>query len=367
MTEHSAAALCVYEKTVKLTMKKFAKMIIGILCCALMLAACQASKPAKGSLSQVRPTLPQPGTEPVQTDATEPAPVETTLPAQASPELDALREEMGEDCLFAAAYLGVVETPEADLRGWIAENQPELTAKLPFVTQIPQERILGTEGELYLVIPKDPQAEVSVEFMAAGEGDPIRYQAQTGDPILVFCNAPGDAETLVWILSAKGEVYWQPQCAEDGRRQILPREGWDISVYEEIGEDPIRDRLEKGWVLPDQQMLHNSDWTADATRDGKPVWLFMYLRANGTADISWVWQGSTETQEVYTGTWRLYYEGRAFLALELTDPMGTTIQETLPVVISPDGMNLLLGEGAGHLPADPLENGATAEFERSIG
>ena len=94
---------------------------------------------------------------------------ETTAPAQPAPapSPDALRQEMaGTGQLFAVAYLGYHENVDSDLPAdpfaAMLEQAPQLCREYPFLLRIPEERVIGTGGELYCIVPLDPDATVAV-------------------------------------------------------------------------------------------------------------------------------------------------------------------------------------------------------------
>ena len=105
---------------------------------ALLLAGCAQTPPAA--------TTAPPATQP-------PA---TTVPAETEPSegeiaLTSLRQAMVETpAKFAVAFLGYHNTPDSDApenpQAILPETAPQLCADLPFLLEIPQERVIGEHG-----------------------------------------------------------------------------------------------------------------------------------------------------------------------------------------------------------------------------
>ena len=79
-----------------------------------------------------------------------------------------LRKSMAEvpDYIFAAAYIGSAaggpDDFELPIQEWVSKAAPELCAQYPFVRNIPRERVVGSGGSLFCVVPRDPNASVVV-------------------------------------------------------------------------------------------------------------------------------------------------------------------------------------------------------------
>ena len=102
---------------------------------------------------------------------TEPKPTETEPPTTencvADPSLTSFRQAMVDTPnVFAVAYLGYPEVVGEDLQSdpfaIMQENAYWLCEDLPFLMEIPQDRIVGENGELYCIVPRDENATVTV-------------------------------------------------------------------------------------------------------------------------------------------------------------------------------------------------------------
>ena len=105
--------------------------------------------------------------------AESPVPAETVTAEQpgapVSPEasLTSLRQAMVETPqLFAVAYFGYHDPMDSDAPvdpyTVMREQAPELCKDLPFLTEIPAERVIGNHGDLFCIVPLDADATVDV-------------------------------------------------------------------------------------------------------------------------------------------------------------------------------------------------------------
>lgn len=133
--------------------------------------------------------------------------------------LEAFRQSMSDTTyLFAGAYLGTSDTiTEGYMEEYLYTNYPELVENMPFLRGIPQDRIIGTNGELYCVIPRDKNS--TIEIIALGEDENYdivemeqRYYTNSGEPLLVFCNSGGFApDVKIVITDSNGNTAtWCP-------------------------------------------------------------------------------------------------------------------------------------------------------------
>ena len=107
-----------------------------------------------------------------------------------------LRKSMAEvpDYIFAAAYIGSAaggpDDFELPIQEWVSKAAPELCAQYPFVRNIPRERVVGSGGSLFCVVPRDPNASVVVNRIQwnekAGGYDNVEvlYRSESGEPFL---------------------------------------------------------------------------------------------------------------------------------------------------------------------------------------
>ena len=125
----------------------FAALLSGIL---LLTAGCTDSSEAPDATT-VPPTV-------SQKDDT--AAVEQTDAVSADTSLVSLRQAMVETPqLFAVAYFGYHDTLDSDAPvdpyAAMREQAPELYKDLPFLPEIPAERVIGNHGDLFCIVPLD--------------------------------------------------------------------------------------------------------------------------------------------------------------------------------------------------------------------
>ena len=342
----------------------FPKMAALVLLC-LLLTGCKSID------------FPPASAKPQNTTATTPS----APPAE--PSLQILRQAMaGTPELFAVAYLGQVDEP-TDISAYILENNPQLLQNYPFIGQIPQDRILGTIGEVYCIIPRDKDAAVLVSQMVWNANNDfvtgsILYRAESGSPFILLCNSSSyGLDTQITVATPKGDTAnWFPGIDDSFTVSLPwdPEEGelaWDISLYEAGPRDIYHQWYQEGWTLPYEETLEGTQWVSTGTGpDGREARITLVLNRNGTATLSWQYTGSA-TQEYFSGTWSAWLEHRAFLQLTLQRTGGVlhngaaSLSDSFAVLLSPQGDKLLLGfsyYGSG-LPLDPVEKDVLAIFE----
>ena len=90
-------------------------------------------------------------------------------PEKAEAGLVLLRACMAEDDQLAGAvaYLGQREPNDrSSMTEWLLENSGDLVSELPFLLEIPAERVLGGEsGKLYCIAPRDESTSLAVNHV----------------------------------------------------------------------------------------------------------------------------------------------------------------------------------------------------------
>ena len=138
-------------------MKKKTRIFAALLSGILLLAGCAGSSEDLNTT-----TVPPTAAQEENTVAAEQADA-----ASAEESLVSLRQAMVETPqLFAVAYFGYHDTlgsdAPADLYGVMRAQAPELCRDLPFLTEIPAERVIGDHGDLFCIVPLDENATVAV-------------------------------------------------------------------------------------------------------------------------------------------------------------------------------------------------------------
>lgn len=273
-----------------------------------------------------------------------------------SEKLTALRQQMDEPELFAVSCLGRTEAAwSGDGRALLQKLCPGELSKYPFLEEIPPERIVGSYGDLYCIVPKEEASSLTVNrltWTADGEewkeetGEEL-YHSESGEPILLFCNEEGyldRTDVEVWITDADGgEIRWKPVFL-DGISVLLPVDGKghyaarDFTSYgPEKPEDYQSWIAESDWYVPTVDELEDTSWTAQTfPPDDDPASYTLSLYGNadgysgyaGEAILSWCYGGDWEMQEEYNGWWGFVEKDqKAFLHLELGRIGGVQYQE----------------------------------------
>lgn len=302
-------------------------MLAALLVCGIVMTAGCALKPADPSKTTTGIAQP-----PSPTGETQ-----TTAPTQIlfDSSLSALRQAMAETPqTFAVAYFGCPEIidrdAQADPFAILQENAYRLCKDLPFLTEIPQDRIVGETGDLYCIVPKDENATVAVnKGVWVGDSGQLLYQEviyrrESGEPILLFCNSDGwEPDTEVVITDSDGTVTtWYPQL--DDNKCVMPlrnhnREDlfFDFSPYREMLMAKHSQLKDAQWVLPTAEMLAGSAWQwTGYLKDYREVRYRLEFQEE-TLSVFWK-DGIDETGHEYLyAPWELTYdEGFATLAID---------------------------------------------------
>jgi len=306
-------------------MKKRCRFVAILLCCLLLfMAGC--AKPIK---------LPEVPT----TEATE----ETAKPTEqnlAEATLNSLRQAMVETPqVFAVAYFGYQDNWDSDIpvdpfEAMQAET-PQLCEDLPFLLNIPQERIVGEYGELYCIVPLDTDASVAI---SRGSWDEINeeyiyeesvYFSESGEPILLFCNGEGwEPDTQVFISGPSGEMIWYPMLDDndcpmslwdDNRDELF----LDFSSYREMLVKDHRELEDDEWVKPTEEFLIGTTWVWEGwTKDSREVSYEVTFDVD-TLSVRWNDGIDAEDHEYPDALWELTYEdGYAVLSIDFREMAG---------------------------------------------
>ena len=129
----------------------------------------------------------------------------------------------------AAAYLGLREMgDQTELTDWLREDCADLTSELPFLLEIPSERVLGAGyGKLFCIVPRDENTSLAVNHVTwqmMGNGlhpvaDEVLYREEYAEPVLVFAD-PEEPDKEVNLVTNDGvAAIWYPQ--EDGYGNLI--------------------------------------------------------------------------------------------------------------------------------------------------
>ena len=178
---------------------------IRILVAALLICVLVCAPGCKNELPVPTGTLPLPTTGPKPTETVPP----TTEVSAGDASLVSLRQVLVETPqLFAVAYFGYQEIIDQDMQAdpfkIMQKNAYWLSKDLPFLMDIPQDRIVGETGELYCIVPRDENATVAVNRGIWDDDggqqlyENVIYRSESGEPILLFCNGSGWERIQKW-------------------------------------------------------------------------------------------------------------------------------------------------------------------------
>ena len=318
--------------------RKSCRQLLSVLliCCVFFMTACTGKQEEPTDPPADNTVQTKPAGSGKETNSTEPG-QETDPTESGDPELLALRQSMtGTSQLFTVAYFGYHETMDSDLPvdpfAVMQACAPQLCLDLPFLLEIPQERIIGTGGELYCVIPLDPEACVKVDRGTWDENaeeyiyEETLYAAESGEPFLIFCNNAGwSPDTRVTISGNAPEVCWYPEVNICQYVEPLANENWellfmDISPYEEMLYNRYSDMVMSGWIVPTADILAGYSWNGN----WDPRWYGSQISfQEDTCEIRWN-DGIDEEDHIYSGAkWDLSYsEGLAVLTIDMAEFAG---------------------------------------------
>ena len=302
-------------------MEKIHRLVAGLLSVILLFTA-GCSKPIE---------LPEKPPADVAT-----VPTETTKSTFEDTSLVSLRSAMvGTPQVFAVAYFGYHETGlPIDPFEVMQENAPQLCADLPFLLDIPPERIIGESGELFCIVPLDENAIVAVskgmwfDDIKQCMYEESLYFSESGEPILVFCNSAGfEPDVQVFISGSSGEVFWYPMiddnlCAIPVRNDNGDMLFYDFSPYREMLVNRYRS-MGDGWTVPTADILRGSTWCWDGfLKDGREVSYQLSFHGD-TLSVQWN-DGIDEESHVYRDAhWELTNEEDfAILSIDFREMAG---------------------------------------------
>lgn len=264
--------------------------------------------------------------------------------ADADASIDALRENINQSTAkFGVAYIGYFDGSAADetsidFTQWFEAESSSLAACCPFISEIDENHIIGTEGHLYCIIAGSDEATVAVNDLNSGE---TLYRSENGDPILLFCSKDGNsqkADAAVTIKAADGsECRWEPVLDENGHPQLLigsEREllSWDFTATSaEDGDFDLESWLADGWLGPTGTGLaydeNGTDWWISTWDNSASYCLSFKLGEtngdNGEVILKCFYADNPEVQAQWKGSWRIETEmeqpSRLYIDMSLTD------------------------------------------------
>ena len=286
---------------------------------------------------------------------------EAADPEKAKESLEMLQTSMeySQQTAGAAAYLGFREQGDSmPLTEWIQSNCSGLAEEMPFILNIPDERILGEGcGDLYCIVPRDENTSLSVnrvkwktvDYGVWPVAEEVLYREEYAQPVLVFVNFEqwrDEPDIEVILVTNDGvEVKWCPQIDEYGTLVIPTGQYYvpvlmDFTAFGDMTGLGYPDSWElpedSNWLPPTDQGLADTTWTCEH-------WLLELRRGNGdlgysgTANLYYRENGE-QYDIVYSGMWRMEKD---CLRMELSDG-DNYIEGNFPVQINPSGEHLYI-------------------------
>ena len=290
------------------------------------------------------------------TNESRPSPQFNSKPEEAA--LVLLRNSMAysDQIAGAVAYLGFREQSEkAPLPEWLRENCAGLVSEMPFLLDIPAERVLGAGwGDLYCIVPRDENTSLAVNHVtweSLGNGvwpvpGEVLYREECAQSVLIFVNYEqwrDEPDTEIVLVTNDGvEVKWLPLTDEYGISIVPTGENYlpmlmDFGIWGYVtGLDYPEDWEPSGddwWLPPTDWGLAYTNWTCEhwyiefGWGDSDPDY-------SGRIDLYHQPEDGQEYAYSYSGIWRM--EGDC-LYLDLSDGAGTRMSGSFPVLIDPSG------------------------------
>lgn len=237
-----------------------------------------------------------------------------------------LRGEMSDEKGFAVSYFGYAfDVAGNGIYDFINESVPSFSEKYPFVTSIPEERVIGDGyGDLFCIVPRDEAATVAVNRVVLDEeGNPyyenVVYRSESGEPVLVYCNVSGyEPDTQVNVIDSQGNIFtWYPQLDDTLCVTQLYADYnefiYDFTEYEEWLMNKYSLCREDGWIIPEREQLIGSCWTEEEyLLDGRVMKYYFEIHEN-TIYVEWN-DGIDVEDHIYTNAeWELYNDGEIAL------------------------------------------------------
>ena len=230
------------------------------------------------------------------------------------PHLDNFRDVLGTDDFCAAAYLGYLDGSYDEILAHI-ERLGVLEA-FPFL-EIPEENYIGVDGgELYAIVPADPDATVTV---CAAVLDEANYTVTAGQelarftggvPVLLKCNVSEIVPNVVLQITVDGKTTTCSPGLSGENGQLVQTEGvYDFSPYDVLSDDT---EDEAGSAVG---VFCNKWLTTERNPAGDPVVMCLHLLPDGTAEYA-CGIANSAFSEKFAGTWT-YDAGKDMLRLAL--------------------------------------------------
>jgi hypothetical protein len=261
--------------------------------------------------------------------------------------------------VMAVAYLGYFDMePEGGVMTFLREEFPAWLAQMDFVEQIPEERIFGSYGSLWLVVPRDGNANVAVNRVSlTGDShfpvEEVLYSRNAGEPVLILADYNDNSTLSVVVTDSTGAgVIWYPTL---GQTEALPEggpTGYQVADFTPMSEKSEYELYQRnGWHSPAADELMDSFWLSDygwgleLLSDSEESALLYCVDAEGAYTIT------------HVGSWTME-DDQLLLELSPMQPDGAPVSGAFPVLLDPWGDGWLWfgrSEDGSALPGFPKD------------
>lgn len=294
----------------------------------------------------------------------------------------------------AVAYLGQREQGDSSsLTDWLRENNSALISEMPFLLDIPAERVLGAGyGDLYCIVPRDENTSLAVNHITwesygngiHSEADEVLYREECAQPVLVFVDADEPDIEIILVTNEGVSLDWIPQIDEygypivpiwdDGEAMLMDfavfgytngfdySDQWDFENRDpdDSGWEPAGDDW---WLPPTDAGLEDTTWVcdrwmmefvADDSEPGYAGWVYIYFQP----------EDYQEYELIRAGVWRMEDD---CLRLHLHVPVEDSLDAAFPILVSPSGEEMYFqrartGEGVPFLSDGQDSIGLTLSY-----
>lgn len=379
-------------------MKKLLQVVLVVLmACAVLLTGCTGKPQAPTTEPSAATSAQKPkpdGGKDKETTATEnttaaaenteaTSPTDETEPPQTQPvtepeialTVDVLRRQLEDQGKrFAVAYLGYMTYTDETVWDFLDNRNYDALAALPCLGEVPDTNICCTApyGEVYCILPVDPEAQVTVYGWETDDGenftyDRLVYEGTGAAPTLVVCNTSFNPDFLVSIDFSDGTTYeWFPQL--DDYYFVMGYWGGEMSDsmdgYDTLDVSPYHHMLLADYYTmlnaedgtdfaPTAQDLIGTGWYEDGYDLNGNYYMYKMLLDDGTMDVYWCYGETYEVYEYQDAPWTLEHrDGVAVLTVDFGYFAGVK------------SYNLLMSEGMIYTAVDATGGPIANQWER---
>lgn len=181
---------------------------------------------------------------------------------------------------FAVCYLGYFDKYSLEE---ITKANKRLSSDFEFLSEIQSERIIGSGGELYLVVG-NAETDVAVNLLKEdGEVSEILYKGDLSEPIMVFANGGAFAPDTQIVTV---DTSFAP-CLDNNGRLAKSDAVYDFTNYGDVVELLYTTAKENFYTVPTKQMLVNTSWQGLAYESDEITKTYNLDFFENTVKIQW--------------------------------------------------------------------------------